>query len=252
QMAFGFSDGHVELWDLRSRTRVWSVTNHARVVTALSNSVKGRQIAVGYEDGRIDLLRLGTGATVRSLQNIPLREGDGPPSLEFSRDGRKLLAAPISSTELPIWNLENGQMKRLPLKHREGLFTASFSDDGEWVVTTSFDAFASLWEVDSGREVGRFTGQFTGFSGAAISPDKTRVALTGNSIFGGELSVWDPVNEQQLVSFPAQGGRARLIGWDPNADTIATVDHSFKLRLWHAPSWAEIEAAQKGGLVARW
>ncbi len=200
----------------------------------------------------IDLLRLETGTAVRSLQNTPLREGDGPPSLEFSRDGRRLLAAPINSTELPIWNLEKGQITRLQLEHREGLFTASFSDDGEWVVTTSFDAFASLWEVDSGRELARFTGQLTGFSDASISPDKTRVALTGNSIYGSELSVWDPVNEQQLVSFPAQRGRGRLIGWDPNADTIATVDDSFKLRLWHAPSWAEIEAAQKGGLVTRW
>ena len=167
-------------------------------------------------------------------------------TLELDREGKRLLAAQLDlgSTELPVWNLESGQVKRLQLKHREGLRSATISDDGEWIVTTSFDAFASLWEVDSGRELARFTGQFTGFYGAAISPDKTRVALTSND--SAELSLWDPANEQQLVSLPDQGPPySSVFPWDPSSDNIATLVGS-KLRLWRVPSWAEIEAVQNG------
>ena len=164
--------------------------------------------------------------------------------LEFDREGKRLLAAQLYSAELPVWNLEDGQVKRLQLKHREGLLSATISDDGEWIVTTSFDAFASLWEVDSGRELARFTGQFIGFRSATISPDKTRVALTSND--SAELSLWDPANEQQLVSLPDQGPPySSVFPWDPSSDNIATLVGS-KLRLWRAPSWAEIEAAQNG------
>src|SRR2546426_2863339 len=80
---------------------------------------------------------------------------------------------------------------------------AAFSDDGEWIVTTSFDAFASLWEVDSGRELARFSGGFVGFRQAAISPDKTRVVLYK---YEGELSVWDPANEQPMATLPIEAG----------------------------------------------
>ena len=241
QIAFGFRDGHVELYDLRSQSKLWSVTNHTRAVTRLAGSVRGRQLAVAYEDGRIDLLRPDTGVAGRSLQTDPLRE---QPMLEFDREGKCLLAAQLYSAELPVWNLEDGHVKRLQLKHREGLRNATFSDDGEWIVTTSYDAFASLWEVDSGRELARFTGQFTGFYGAAISPDKTRVALTSND--SAELSLWDPANEQQLVSLPDQGPPySSVFPWDPSSDNIATLVGS-KLRLWRVPSWAEIEAAQNG------
>ncbi|MCI0538592.1 MAG: hypothetical protein L0Z50_25575 [Verrucomicrobiales bacterium] len=91
------------------------------------------------------------------------------------------------------------------LKHREGLLTAAFSDDGKGIVTTSFDAFASLWEVDSGRELARFSGGFVGVWETAISPDKARVALISNE---KELSVRDPANEQPMVNFPIGAGES--------------------------------------------
>jgi len=249
QIVIGFRDGHVELCDLGSQARVWSVTNHTRAVTRIAGSARSGQIAVAYEDGRIDLLRRETGGAERILQTspLPLAGGDARPSLDFSGDGRRLLAAAFGGKELPVWNLEKGQVKQLQITHPEGLLTASISDDGEWVVTTCYDGFASLWEVDSGREQARFTGQFIGFRSAAISPDKTRIALISND--SGELSVWDPANEQQLVSFPDQeteglpGGS--VYAWDPSSDNIVTSAGS-RLRFWRAPSWAEIEAAQNG------
>src|SRR5437867_1130553 len=142
------------------------------------------------------------------------------PSLALSQDGRRLFAAPSASMELPVWNLENGQVTPLRLKHREGLLTAAFSDDGEWIVTTSHDAFASLWEVESGRELARFSGGFAGFRQAAISPDKTRVVLYRHE---GELSVWDPVNEQSMATLPIEAGAWPFAAWDPNTDCIVTV-----------------------------
>ena len=162
------------------------------------------------------------------------------PSLALSQDGRRLFAAPSASMELPVWNLENGQVTPLRLKHREGLLTAAFSDDGEWIVTTSHDAFASLWEVESGRELARFSGGFAGFRQAAISPDKTRVVLYR---YEGELSVWDPANEQPMATLPIEAGAWPFVAWEPNTDCIATVTGS-QLRLWRAPTWAQIEAAE--------
>jgi serine/threonine protein kinase/WD40 repeat protein len=252
--AVGFQDGHLELFDLAAQRRVWSVTNHSRSVMGLSGSATSGRIAVEYEDGRIDLLGLRTGMAERSIQTVPLSKADRRfglrtlgtltmygPSLALSQDGRRLFAAPSASMELPVWNLENGQVTRLRLNHREGLLAAAFSDDGEWIVTTSHDAFASLWEVESSRELARFSGGFAGFRQAAISPDKTRVVLYR---YEGELSVWDPANEQSMATLPVEAGAWPFAAWDPNTDCIVAVTGS-QLRLWRAPTWAEIEAAEK-------
>jgi hypothetical protein len=245
-MAFGFPDGHVELWDLRSQQRIWSVTNRAVAVTLLASSTTAAQIAVAYKDGLIELLQLETGNRGRSFQAAP------DPIVAFSGNGKRLLASAGFSSELSVWNTDNGQLNRIRLKQREGLISAAFSDDGHWVVTTSYDAFASLWQVDSGREIARFTGQFTGFTAAAISPDKTRVALTSNS--SDEVSVWDPITEQKLVSFPGgYGPRGFVSGWDPHSDELVALFGPGICR-WHAPSLAEIEATQQGQAlsIAEW
>jgi WD40 repeat protein len=236
QIIFGFRDGFVQSFDLRSQARLWSMTNHTSSVAALAGSASVQKIAVGYEDGRIDLLDANSGTVMRSLQTVPLT-GVNRATLEISADGRRLLAAPYGSMELSVWNLENGDLKRLQLKHREGILSAVFSDDGEWIVTTSYDAFASLWEVNSGRELARFTGQFIGFHQAAISPDKTKVALVSND---WELSVWDPANQQPII--PPQKDAGSFVAWDPQGECIATLSGP-RLHLWRAPSWAEIEAA---------
>jgi WD40 repeat protein/serine/threonine protein kinase len=243
KIALAFQDGRVDLYDLRSQDRLWSVTNRTRAVTAMHGSAKRAEFALGYEDGRIDLVRVENGSVERTL---PGTNAQGIALLAFNRQGERLLTSGSSRQELLVWNLDNGELKRVRHQHGESLLSARLSDDGEWVVTTGRDAFASVWEVASGREVARFTSQFTGFRSAAISPDKTRVALTSEN--RDELSVWDPVTEERLLTRTGEsvlpvGGQ--VIGWDASGDNLVGLFES-KLRIWHAPSLAEIEAAEGG------
>jgi WD40 repeat protein len=128
----------------------------------------------------------------------------------------------------------------VPVAHREGIVSASLSDDGEWLITTSFDAYAILSEVDSRRELARFSGQFIGFSMGAFSPDRTRVALIG---MDGSLSIWN-TDGQRLASFQAHPDYARSPRWSQRGETIATRGND-GLRIWRAPAFNEIRMSEE-------
>jgi WD40 repeat protein len=86
---------------------------------------------------------------------------------------------------------------------------------------------------------------------AAFSADGQRL-VTG-SMVGGELQpaveVWDIATGRGLLSLRSQG---RFTGWtefSPDGNTLLALSWHGATELWRAPSWAEIEAAERGDLT---
>src|SRR5262249_466864 len=67
-------------------------------------------------------------------------------SLEFSRDGSRLVTASDDKTAF-VWGARSGRKLRA-LRGRPGkLSQASFSDDGDEVVTAGIDGSARIWDL---------------------------------------------------------------------------------------------------------
>jgi WD40 repeat protein len=78
---------------------------------------------------------------------------------------------------------------------------------------------------------------------AVFSPDGTRLATGSN---GGEaIKLWDVASHHNLVTLEGQGSLIWRVGFSPDGDTLAAQSERGVLNLWHAPSWAEIAAAEK-------
>jgi WD40 repeat protein len=241
RLGLGFKDGHVELWDIASGRRLWSVTNNPSPVAGLDASAVRNQIAVGHADGQIKLIAFETGKVEKSLtSNTPLQAGleEFLAHVQFSSNGQRLLAMMNNSSHVSVWDLERGVKLNFPVPHREGIVSAVLSHDGRWVITASFDAHAILSDVDSGQELARCSGQFVRFSHAAFSPDKTRLALVGED---GSLSIWNPTG-QRLASFRAHPQTAGWVAWSNDGDRIVTVGWPDGFRIWRAPTLEEIAA----------
>jgi WD40 repeat protein len=112
------------------------------------------------------------------------------------------------------------------------------SDDGSLLVTTSFDAYATLWDVKSGHELDQFGGVFVAFHAPAFSPDRTRLAMLADR---GEVSVWEVSSHERLATIPGVG--RLFVAWYGGDDLLATLGEE-GLRLWRAPAWEEIAAAE--------
>ncbi len=81
------------------------------------------------------------------------------------------------------------QGHRLSLsRHDANLITASFSPDGQWVVTASEDGTARVWEMATGKAVGQPLRHNGVIKSVAFSPDGKRVVTASAD---GTARVWE-------------------------------------------------------------
>jgi WD40 repeat protein len=68
---------------------------------------------------------------------------------------------------------------------------------------------------------------------------------TGGSSGRDAVKLWDLTAHRELLSFQSEGGYFVALAFSPDGNTLAALSMSGIAHLWHAPSWDEIEAAEK-------
>lgn len=200
--------------------------------TAVAVSPDGSTIAVGYDDGRIELWNT---ATLRQIRPALTHQQDKQVfSLRFSPDGRFLASsALVASAGLKIWDAQTGGLLRtLP-----GLGAVGWLPGTSTVLALRTD-LRSLpstgqqvtgWDATTGKpHLSIGIGQLFPYD-LSISPDGTYLAVS------------TPTVEKAGVFRIADGRNVAIV---PNAatlefvsrDALVTADHKGWLRAWHIPS----------------
>jgi len=105
----------------------------------------------------------------------------------------------------------------------------------------------TLWDLATRRPLWTVRGNVRTLHGLGFSPDGQRL------LTGGE----DPTDVIRLMDLGSRRYVARLTGksdvyWfvdmSPDGNTLVAAGMNGTALLWHAPSWAEIEAAEKGAV----
>ena len=82
-----------------------------------------------------------------------------------------------------------------------------------------------------------------GAHGVAFSPDGRRLATS--SVGREAVKLWDLSTHRELMTLPGQGSDFAFVAFSPDGQWLAACNTEGQLHLWRAPSWAEIEAAEK-------
>ena len=145
-------DKTLRLWNVANGALVKEMSGHSGFVGAVAVSPRDGTIASGDRSGEIRLWDGRTGAARRS--DPFARVGGHVTSLSFSPDGRSLLATCADtgcSFQQRVFDVASGNTLKVYSKHRNTVFGAAFSADGQLVATAGdLTHEIHIWDPRSG------------------------------------------------------------------------------------------------------
>ncbi|MHC1765093.1 MAG: protein kinase [Verrucomicrobiia bacterium] len=242
-LAAGNASGILTIWDWTARRAVTNFTVPCEFHGWLRFSHSGNflfSVALNNEWGvSTRIWRTGDWEEVDLTGN----QFAGLGSVDLSPDDR-LLAVGYANGDVKLLGFPSGQHEAKFTNHQGMVTGVRFSLDGRGLFSTSFDGSARLWDVFARRGLATLRGHFGIVYSPALSPDGGRLA-TGGASPRDAVKLWDLVAHRELLSLQGDGQYFAHVAFSPDGNTLVAVSLDGMAHLWHAPSWADIDAAEK-------
>jgi WD40 repeat protein len=242
-IAVGFPDGSFKLLDASTGQDLATFSEKSAPARRLDFSPDGSTLAVikgGLEYmGRDQIIEVWDMATRRQTRKL-----DAHPKqisrASFSPDSRSLALGYYDGI-VELWDLTTGRKRTLP--DFGSILGLAYSNDGRTLATAGFDPHFRLWEVETGKELAKMGGAFTGFASPAFSGDGRRLAVGADD---GTVVLWDLTGSKPQEVAKLNGGKEfpYYVSFPPGGDTLISRTYDGLMRVWRAPSLAEIAAAE--------
>lgn len=253
-LAFSLDGARLAVCDNHGHAYVWAAPYESPL--AVSESPRSLELGLAFSpDGNllacvgyysIVVVDLATGAPVLSLQ-------EGANRCRFSPDGKVFVSQgqdkPLRRWDASSWKeLPGGwggsrsstDRKQFPLcplaYHPDGsVLAAGFAVSG----SRGYDSAVFLWDANTGKELGRLVSAHASAHPTEIvfSPEGRFLA----GVYGPHLRIWDVAARAEVAH--RQVGRKHFQGvaFTPDGGRVVTVSNDETVRLWAAPTWAEVE-----------
>jgi WD40 repeat protein len=177
----GSDDQTVRLWDVNDDTRRDGFTGHGGPVTGVAFAADGRR---AYSCGKDNTLRVWDVEQGQELRHTMDRLGTFV-NVAFMPDGRQVLSA--EGDKLRLDDVDGKRDPRMFPACGARVTSVAVSRDGKKALAGDVVGGLHLWDVESGKELGRWEGHKGAVTSVALSPDGSR-ALSG----GGDqtMRVW--------------------------------------------------------------
>ncbi len=181
-----------QVWKASTGKPVGQPMRHDGNVLSASFSPDGDWIVTASEDKSARVWDAATGKPATE----PMRHQGSVVSAVFSPDSRRIVTASEDGTA-QVWNALTGQPVGQPTQPfakadrrspSPPLTTASFSPDGQRVVTASKNGSARVWDAATGRPVGNLLRHHDGIVAASFHPHGRQVVTASRD---GSARVWD-------------------------------------------------------------
>jgi WD40 repeat protein len=160
--------------------------------------------------------------------------------MDFSSDGRYCVMGSYRG-EVLTRNMVTGEESSF-VDNMPNIGSVAISPFGNRVGISCEQGFVRLWETGSWRDAGTLGGFLHAVAGVAFIRDGKRFAA-GSS--GDEaIRLYETDHHQPLITLGAEGG-GFFPAFDSSGNNLAGMNAAGKLYVWRAPSWAEIDAAEK-------
>jgi len=121
----------------------------------------------------------------------------------------------------------------------------SLSPDGKTLAVTPGNGAVELWNTQTLTRKALLRGPQFDCLSVTTSPDGHRVVASGGG--RGAIRIWDLDSQEELAALAA-GPFFDDVRFSPDGNTIGAQSMGGVLHFWRAPSWGEIEAAERARL----
>ena len=254
-LATGSHDGTARLWDLNNPPNPMALLRGGNggvvfsgdqfSVTSVSFSPNGKYLATGSVDRTARLWDLKGNQLIKFSGHQ-----DWVTSVSFSPNGEYLATGSYDRTAR-LWDLKGYLTPPNPMAlvrggnegvvfsgHQHWVSSVSFSPNGEYLATGSYDRTARLWDL-KGNQVAEFSGHQSLVTSVSFSPNGQYLA-TGSGDRTARL--WDLNNPPNPMALVRGGNRGILfsghqhwvtsVSFSPNGQYLATGSRDRIVRLW--------------------
>jgi WD40 repeat protein len=232
-VAFGLTDGIVEICDTASMTTIasWRVSDGDVRTVAFAPS--GEFLATGDDQGQVALWEISTRREAKRFE--PVRAAIR--CLVFSRDGQLLAGSGVDSS-LNLWEVQSGKRLRKRQLHSPALSVA-FAPDGKLLLTGSENDTGRIWSVPSLAPWGGLAERPQPLFGTFSSDGRTIATVSETN-----LKLWNVATQQEMMTLDLHGG-GRSVKFSPDGRNLAVgylLEPNEYIRLWTVPSIEEIDS----------
>ncbi len=223
---------------------------HVLRVSSLEDATNfpGNLIAFSPIDGKL-LYSQDQRIFQRDLQTGIVRswnaQWDGAVSLAISPAGWLAAASPIRHTEqfkIQLWSWSSLNRFIELGRHADRVPGLSFSPDGSWLASASWDGTNRLWSLSNPGQPSLPLQTQSGLAWAvAFAPDGRTLATGGDD---SSVRLWHLDSFQQAGTLRGHTASVTALAFSPNGKNLASGSGDGTVRIWRAPTLEEIIRAE--------
>ena len=236
QFATAGTDRRARIWDASLGTPISPWLYHEQIVKRVSFDHNAARLTTTTTEGLVRLWDLSQRPAALAHESIRLAE--------FDRDGRRLLT--VSYQDIKIWDLKGGPPRTRSAGSQ--IYHATFSPDGERIVTVSADGQARIWDSATGAQLQSFPHDYR-LNDAAFRPDGAWLATASRS--GQDeaaVCVWDLATGQRLFVLKHEPGELDHVRFSADGSKLLTFGRE-AVSIWDLASRRRLHRFSIDGLL---
>ena len=237
-------DEFVRLWDA-AKAKVILEKPFGSHVHSLSLSADGQRLIIADAERRT--VRLWDLVANQEVQK-PQGDGELEPIISFQQTDKLLWSAEfqpgsgailtIGGSEARLW--DENYKERMRFSPHDTVASASYSPDGKWIATGSWDHSVKIWEVSTRKVIHKLEGEHTAaVNSVAFSKDGTQLLTASDD---GTAILWRIETEDVIRKFVGHGDAVLSATFSPDGLTVATASNDKTARIWRSSDGTVVRA----------